>query len=48
MRSLPVITVSDPQRLQRDGAYRERSADALMELLFDVERIRGTGRQYIP
>jgi len=46
--SLPVITIGDPRQLQLDNVYRERAADRLIEILFDMERIRGAGRMYIP
>jgi hypothetical protein len=46
--SLPVITIGDPVRLQHDGAYRQRAADRLVELLVDIEVTRGAGRLFIP
>jgi hypothetical protein len=43
-----VITIADPQRLQLDGPYGERTADRLMELLIDLDELRGAGRLFIP
>jgi hypothetical protein len=45
--SLPVITVSDPQRLP-NPAYREQCIDRLAEIIFDLENYLGSARQYIP
>jgi hypothetical protein len=47
-RSLPVITIADPDRLMRDRDYAERAAAQLLEYLLDLEDLRGTGRLYIP
>jgi hypothetical protein len=46
--SLPVFTLADAQRLMRDYSYAERTAVKLLEYLFDIEKLRGTGRIYIP
>jgi hypothetical protein len=46
--SLPVFTLADPERLVADRAYAERTADRLLEYLFDIEKYRGTGRLYVP
>lgn len=47
-KSLPVITISDPDRLLRDQNYVQTAAAKLLEHLWDLERLRGTGRLYIP
>ncbi len=47
-KSLPVITISDPDRLLRDQNYAQTAAAKLLEHLWDLERLRGTGRLYIP
>lgn len=47
-RSLPVITISDADRLLRDREYAERAAAKLLGFLLDVENLRGTGRLYVP
>jgi hypothetical protein len=46
--SLPVLTLSDPERLLHDRAYAERAADKLLQYLFDIEKHLGTGRGFIP
>jgi hypothetical protein len=47
-KSLPVVTISDPDRLLRDRDYAQAAAARLLEHLWDLERLRGTGRLYIP
>jgi hypothetical protein len=47
-RSLPVITIGDPDRLLRDREYARRAAAQLLEYLLDIERLRGAGRLYVP
>jgi hypothetical protein len=42
--SLPVLTISEPQRLLSSRTYAHR----LVEYLVDVENLRGTGRLYLP
>lgn len=46
--SLPVVTLADPVRLLKDSIYAERAAIQLMELLLDIDRMKGTGRVYLP
>jgi hypothetical protein len=46
--SLPVFTLADPARILKDSAYAERAAVQLMELLMDIDEMRGTGRLYLP
>lgn len=46
--SLPVITLADAVRLLRDSAYAEDAAIQLMELLLDIDSMKGTGRVYLP
>ncbi len=47
-RSLPVITIGDPDRLLRDRDYAQRVAAQVLEYLLDLENLRGTGRLYVP
>jgi hypothetical protein len=47
-RSLPVVTIGDPDRLLRDRDYAQRAAAQLLEYLLDLENLRGTGRLYVP
>ena len=46
--SLPVLTISDGDRLFADRAYAERAAVRLMEILLDIETLRGSGRLFLP
>jgi hypothetical protein len=46
--SMPVFTISEPQRLLSSGAYAHRVVERLIEYLIDVENLRGTGRLYLP
>ena len=46
--SLPVLTISEPQRMLSIRAYAHRVVERLLEYLIDVENLRGTGRLYLP
>ena len=46
--SLPVFTLAEPDRVLDDSRYREEVADQCLEYLVDVEKLRGTGRLYLP
>ena len=46
--SLPVFTVSDPARFGADSAYDARLARDLIEYLIGIDRLRGTGRLFLP
>jgi hypothetical protein len=46
--SLPVFTVADPERVLHSKEYAERAAVRLLEYLLDIDRVRGTGRLYLP
>ena len=46
--SLPVLTISEPQRLLSSRAYAHRVVERLVEYLIDIENLRGTGRLYLP
>jgi hypothetical protein len=46
--SLPVLTLSEPQRVFSSHAYARRVVERLVEYLIDVENLRGTGRLYLP
>lgn len=46
--SLPVITLANPERLRRDRAYASDVADRLLDYLFDIDNVRGTGRLFLP
>jgi len=47
-KSLPIITIGDPKRLLRDRGYAHAATERLLEHLLDLERLRDTGRLYIP
>jgi hypothetical protein len=46
--SLPVLTLSDSKRVEADREYAERTAVGLIDYLFRIDDIRGTGRLYLP
>ena len=46
--SLPVLTIADADRVLRDPRYAERSADRILQYLFDMDLYRGTGRLFVP
>jgi hypothetical protein len=50
--ALPVLTVSDPGRVIRDGPYARAVALALLEVVTDIirrpETVLGSGRVYLP
>jgi hypothetical protein len=45
--SLPVITISDVSQLTQ-RAYRESCVTRLIEIVLDLENLRGIGRLFIP
>lgn len=47
-QSLPVFTIGDPDRLMRDREYAERVAARLIEYVHLLDRLRGSGRLYLP
>jgi hypothetical protein len=46
--SLPVLTISDSHRFGNDSAYDACLAQDLLAYLIDIDRVRGTGRLYVP
>jgi hypothetical protein len=46
--SLPVFTLADAPRIQREGHYAERVAVQLLQYLMEIDNVRGTGRLYLP
>jgi hypothetical protein len=46
--SLPVITLANAERIRRDRAYAGLVADRVLDVLFDVENLRGVGRLFVP
>jgi len=45
--SLPVITVTDPQRIA-EPAYRESCVYSLLNIILDLNNYLGSARQFIP
>lgn len=45
---LPVLTLSDPDRIQRDRQYAESIVERLFDILIDPDTFRGAGRLYLP
>lgn len=46
--SLPVVTISNADRLLRDPDYRSRCVESLVEIVLSLESYRGAGRVFIP
>ncbi|HBB33004.1 MAG TPA: ACP S-malonyltransferase [Cyanobacteria bacterium UBA8803] len=46
--SLPVITVSNTDRLLNDSEYRGRCVESLIEIVLDIDTYRGARRIFIP
>jgi hypothetical protein len=46
--SLPVITISDADRLFNDSEYRQRCAVRLVEIVIDIDVYMGVSRLFIP
>ncbi len=46
--SLPVLTVSDADQILTSKEYATRVVSQLLEFLYDLDNIRGTGRLYLP
>jgi len=46
--SLPVITISNPDRLLNDSEYRNQCVESLIEIALDLDSYRGTRRIFIP
>ena len=45
---LPVLTLADPDRIQRDRRYAESIVERLFDILIDLNALRGRGRLYLP
>lgn len=46
--SLPVITISNADRLINDSQYRDRCVESLVEIVLDINNFRGAKRIFIP
>ena len=47
-KSLPVLTVSNTDRLLNDSEYRVRCIESLIEIVLDIDTYRGARRIFIP
>ena len=46
--SLPVFTLADSEGVRHSHSYAERVAESLLEYFVDIDKVRGTGRLYVP
>ncbi len=47
-QSLPILTIGNLKRVNADLSYRERCAERLAEIVYDLDRYLGSGRLYLP
>jgi hypothetical protein len=47
-QSLPFFTLADANRILNERSYAELVADRLLEYLYDIHHLKGTGRLYLP
>ena len=45
---LPVVTLANVERIRRDRRYAAQVADQFLDVLFDIDNLRGTGRLFVP
>ena len=48
VHSLPVLTIAKADEFLKKRSYAELAAIRLFEILFDLEKYRGTGRLFLP
>ena len=46
--SLPAITVADQEALRLSKPYAVRVASKILEILYDIDNYRGSGRAFVP
>jgi hypothetical protein len=46
--SLPVFTIADAERVRHSRDYADRVIEGLLQALFRIDSLRGTGRLYLP
>jgi hypothetical protein len=46
--SLPILTIANAERLIADRAYAEQVASRIIDILVELESLRGTRRLYVP
>jgi hypothetical protein len=47
-QSLPVFTFADSENFLRNKVYAERVAEKFLEKLLEIDKLRGTGRVWLP
>lgn len=47
-QSLPVLTLGDADRVLQSRDYADRVVEGLLDILFRIDSLRGTGRLYLP
>lgn len=47
-RSLPVLTLANPNRLRKSKQYADKVTERLLDILLYIDDYRGTGRVYLP
>lgn len=45
---LPVLTLADPDRIERERLYAESVVERLFDIFIDIDILRGAGRLYLP
>ena len=45
---LPVLTLADPDRVLQDRRHAEAVVERLMEIIMEIDSLRGSGRLYLP
>jgi hypothetical protein len=48
LRSLPVLTLANPDHVRKSRAYTERVVERLLDLLLHIDNYRGAGRISLP
>ena len=43
-----MFTIADTERVRKSKEYAERVVESLLSYLMDIDRVRGTGRPYLP
>jgi hypothetical protein len=46
--SLPVLTFASPEEILKSKAHADGVVERLLEYLMEIDRLRGTGRLYLP
>lgn len=46
--SLPVFTIGNADRIFQSSEYADHVVERMLEFLLDLEKLRGTGRLYLP